>query len=210
MVERRDQVFTTFFSLRAFNPSTFTRKWPSTNGPFFNERAISCYSSTRRKRPHWACRTFLNPRTGPGTRWDFGQNGQTNRVPCAFGVRSTITVQPGLHSLYNTGSSGTIWDLRNGSTGLATGFGTTRFAARFAGRTRRFASALRAADRFVRIARILFCSLPRLSIHHGISRLSALPNKTSNYFLRSTTSVRTSTLWSVFFPSVGKAQGVCG
>jgi hypothetical protein len=28
-----------------------------------------------------------------------GQNGQTKRVPCAFGVRSTITDQPGLHSL---------------------------------------------------------------------------------------------------------------
>src|SRR5215470_7120226 len=40
IVERRDQVFTTFFSLRVFSPSTFSRKWPSTNGPFFNERAI--------------------------------------------------------------------------------------------------------------------------------------------------------------------------
>src|SRR5215470_8953674 len=173
MVERRDQVFTTFFSLRVFSASTFSRKWPSTNGPFFRERAT--YSSTRRKRPHWACRTFLNPRTGPGTRCDFGQNGQTKRVPCAFGVRSTMTVQPGLHSLYSTGSSGTICDLRNGSTGLATGFAATRFTTRFAGRTRRFAAALRPADRFVRIARILFCSLPQLSVHRGISRLSSLP-----------------------------------
>src|SRR5215471_6280866 len=41
IVERRDQVFTTFFSLRVFSPSTFSRKWPSTNGPFFNERAIA-------------------------------------------------------------------------------------------------------------------------------------------------------------------------
>src|SRR5690242_9381356 len=40
IVERRDQVFTTFFSLRVFNASTFSRKWPSTNGPFFNERAM--------------------------------------------------------------------------------------------------------------------------------------------------------------------------
>src|SRR5216683_2463273 len=65
------------------------------------------YSSTRRKRPHGARRIFLNPRTGPGTRCDFGQNGQTNRVPCAFAIRSTMTDQPGLHSLYRTGSSGT-------------------------------------------------------------------------------------------------------
>src|SRR5215467_3173024 len=40
IVERRDQVFTTFFSLRVFSASTFSRKWPSTNGPFFNERAM--------------------------------------------------------------------------------------------------------------------------------------------------------------------------
>src|SRR5437016_13222849 len=40
IVERRDQVFTTFFSLRVFRPSTFSRKCPSTNGPFFSERAI--------------------------------------------------------------------------------------------------------------------------------------------------------------------------
>src|SRR5438045_9328510 len=38
--ERRDQVLITFFSLRVFSPSTFTRRWPSTNGPFFSERAI--------------------------------------------------------------------------------------------------------------------------------------------------------------------------
>src|SRR5271169_6980233 len=40
IVERRDHVFTTFFSFRAFSPSTFSRRWPSTNGPFFVERAI--------------------------------------------------------------------------------------------------------------------------------------------------------------------------
>src|SRR6202166_5072544 len=40
MVERRDHVLITFFSLRVFRPSTFSRKWPSTNGPFFNERPI--------------------------------------------------------------------------------------------------------------------------------------------------------------------------
>src|SRR5215469_3256286 len=40
IVERRDQVLTTFFSLRVFRSSTFSRRWPSTNGPFFSERAI--------------------------------------------------------------------------------------------------------------------------------------------------------------------------
>src|SRR5215470_8406003 len=75
------------------------------------------YSSTRRKRPHCARRIFLNPRTGPGTRCDFGQNGQTNRVPCAFGMRSTTTDQPGLHNLYSTGSGGGA-TTRAGRTGL--------------------------------------------------------------------------------------------
>src|SRR5260370_10127179 len=41
IVERRDQVLITFFSLRVFSPSTLTRRWPSTNGPFFSERAIA-------------------------------------------------------------------------------------------------------------------------------------------------------------------------
>src|SRR6476660_5701252 len=40
IVDRRDHVFTTFFSLRVFSPSTFSRRWPSTNGPFFSERSI--------------------------------------------------------------------------------------------------------------------------------------------------------------------------
>src|SRR5947209_13716462 len=40
IVGRRDQVFTTFFSFRVFSPSTFSRRWPSTNGPFFSERPI--------------------------------------------------------------------------------------------------------------------------------------------------------------------------
>src|SRR4029077_5279291 len=40
MVDRRDHVLITFFSLRAFIPSTFSRRWPSMNGPFLSERAI--------------------------------------------------------------------------------------------------------------------------------------------------------------------------
>src|SRR5579863_5402865 len=40
IVERRDQVFTTFLSLALFNTSIFTLRCESTNGPFFVERAI--------------------------------------------------------------------------------------------------------------------------------------------------------------------------
>jgi hypothetical protein len=40
IVDRRDQVFTTFFSFRAFSASTLARRWSSMNGPFFSERGI--------------------------------------------------------------------------------------------------------------------------------------------------------------------------
>ena len=41
MVERRDQVRSTFFSLREFMASTRVCRKLSTNGPFFVERAIN-------------------------------------------------------------------------------------------------------------------------------------------------------------------------
>src|SRR5207237_736419 len=40
MVDRRDHVRSTFFSLREFMASTRVCRKPSTNGPFFVERAI--------------------------------------------------------------------------------------------------------------------------------------------------------------------------
>src|SRR5260370_842769 len=154
VVERRDQVFTTFFSLRVFRPSPFSRRWPSTNGPFFSERAIFLrYSSTLRKRPHCARRIFLKPRTGPGTRCDFGQNGHTNRVPCALGMRSTITDQPGWTCSYGTGSGGatTTFTGRAGLPALT----AVRFEdARFTGRlVRRLAAR---PVRVVLVARMVF------------------------------------------------------
>jgi hypothetical protein len=41
IVERRDQVFTTFLSLALFSTSIFTLRCSSTNGPFLVERAIN-------------------------------------------------------------------------------------------------------------------------------------------------------------------------
>jgi hypothetical protein len=47
IVDRRDHVLITFFSLRAFMPSTLILRWSSMNGPFLSERAIvSPYDST--------------------------------------------------------------------------------------------------------------------------------------------------------------------
>ena len=180
------------------------------------------YSSTRRKRPHWACRIFLNPRTGPGTRCDFGQNGQTNRVPSAFGVRSTITAQPGLHSLYNIGSSGTT----TLAAGLTAAFATVRFTARFTGRVRR--PVPRVAR--VRVARMFplspassaiasrdlrFCFVypgrSRSGLRPVHEKLKTYSRDPKNVYLRRCSIMRSvRLLCRVFFPNVGKAQGVCG
>jgi hypothetical protein len=131
------------------------------------------YSSTRRKRPHGARRIFLNPRTGPGTRCDFGQNGHTNRVPCAFGIRSTITAQPGLHSLYRTGSGGGTTTFPVGRAGFVL-FAAARFVAPFADRADRFAAARRndvrrPAVRVVRVALIAFALAGPLCHHRPAS-----------------------------------------
>src|SRR5258708_4598110 len=120
-------------------------------------------------RLHGARRIFLTPRTGPGTRCALGQNGQTNRVPCAFAIRSTMTAQPGLPSLYSTGSGGATATLTNGRTGLVL-FAVTRLAARlavrFTGRLRR------AADRVVCVARIAFALTGLALLHRPASNFS--------------------------------------
>src|SRR6266851_7284505 len=47
IVDRRDHVLITFFSLRAFIPATLIRRWSSMNGPFLSEPPIvSPYAST--------------------------------------------------------------------------------------------------------------------------------------------------------------------
>ena len=50
MVDRRDQVFTTFFSNRRLSSSIFFTKWSSTKGPFFSDlaKASSLYFLSRR------------------------------------------------------------------------------------------------------------------------------------------------------------------
>src|SRR5438477_11400223 len=66
IVERRDHVFTTFFSLRVFSASTFSRKWPSTNGPFFNERAIASLFLHSPQAAPLRPAHFFEPAHGPG------------------------------------------------------------------------------------------------------------------------------------------------
>jgi hypothetical protein len=98
-------------------------------------------------------------------------------VPCAFWICSTITDQPGLHSLYNTATGGaaTTFAGRNGFTAAGfTAFTAGRTVKRFADRfTTRFAAAflmlrraadLRAVRRVVLVARIASALSPRLLI----------------------------------------------
>jgi len=89
-----------------------------------------------------------------------------------------MTVQPGLHSLYNAGSSGTICDLRNGRTGLATGFAATRLTvARLRDVPGAFAAALPwlPTDCPNRSHRFLLTSRG-FQFHRRISRLSSCTN----------------------------------
>src|ERR1700722_16368787 len=94
------------------------------NGPFLSERGIfSSYSSTRRNFTHCARRIFRNPRTGPATRCESGQKGHTKRVPCAFGIFSTITAHPALHKRNRTCGAGASFEPVF-TTGLAARRGT--------------------------------------------------------------------------------------
>src|SRR3984957_20445599 len=94
------------------------------NGPFLSERGIfSSYSSTRRNFTHCARRIFRNPLTGPATRCESGQKGHTKRVPCAFGIFSTITAHPALHKRNRTCGAGASFEPVF-TTGLAARRGT--------------------------------------------------------------------------------------
>jgi hypothetical protein len=134
-------------------------------------------------------------------------------------MRSTITPHPGLHSLYSTGSGGTITGFRFARTGFATTFGAGFFAARL-GRERFTEALLRRAaavlpdldDRAALVA--IICSrraavfkLPGIFFSY---HCSLLVETLSAYFLRSTMFLSVRLLLRVFLPSVGKAHGVCG
>jgi hypothetical protein len=157
------------------------------NGPFLSERAIvsphhsilldapffpqalrlALYSSTRRHFTHCARRNLRNPRTGPGTRCETGQNGHTKRVPCAFGAFSTVTAHPGLHRRYSTctGTTGA-----NRLAGLAAGFAGAGAAGREVLAGLRVRETRRAAGRdpFDRVALIMIVSTsPRIPAAPG-------------------------------------------
>jgi len=166
------------------------------------------YSSTRRNLIHCARRSLRNPRTGPETRCDKVQKGQTNRVPCWLGCFSTSTAHPDLQNRYITGGTGTAAALPPGLApslpGLRAGF-AARAAACF-----RAPEARRAAAR-------LICETPmalsvNISGRAGIGPFllkSGLPF--SRYFFRRSAIIRSvRRLCRVLAPSVGKPQGVCG
>jgi hypothetical protein len=132
-------------------------------------------------------------------------------------MRSTITPHPGLHSLYSTGSGGTITGFRFARTGLAATFGAAFFAARLGRERFREALVRRAAavllvldERATRVA--IICSrraavfkLPGISLSYNCSLLD---ETLSAYFRRSTMFLSVRLLLRVFLPNVGNAQGV--
>jgi len=158
------------------------------------------YPSTLRILIHCARRTLLNPRTGPDTRCDTVQNGHTNRVPCAFGIVSTITAQPARHNRYCTCGAGTNFETFTAA--FAAGFtvrltarrGAAFLARRVAGRAARLVDL-----RDVRVAAIGFA--PKLQ----------LAAAAIFYLLRRSTIMRSlGRFFRVFAPNVGKPHGVCG
>src|SRR5215469_13280794 len=88
IVDRRDHVFTTFFSFREFSPSTFSRRCPSTNGPFLSERAIASLLLYAAQPPPLGVPHLLKPahRTGHtmGLRTERANEARTQRVRYAF------------------------------------------------------------------------------------------------------------------------------
>src|SRR5690349_24948383 len=73
MVERRDQVRSTFFSFLAFMFATFTLRCSSVNGPFFSD-LLMCYFLAFLLTIHLSVRLLLrvlNPRVG----WPQGVTG---------------------------------------------------------------------------------------------------------------------------------------
>src|SRR5260370_7804938 len=68
IVERRDHVLITFFSLRVFSPSTLMRRWPATTGPFFSQRAIDSLFLHSPQAAPLSPPPLLEPSYRPGTR----------------------------------------------------------------------------------------------------------------------------------------------
>src|SRR5260370_40815298 len=66
IVERRDQVLITSFSLCVFSPSTLMRRWPPTNGPFFSERAIDSLFLHSPQAAPWCSPHLLESSYRPG------------------------------------------------------------------------------------------------------------------------------------------------
>jgi len=108
IVERLDQVFTTFFFVaRVEALPLFRAGGRRQTALFFSERAIlSClllYSTQAAplRPPH-----FLEAAHRTGDAMHLGQNGQTKRVPCALGMRPQLPTSRACTVLYSTGSVG--------------------------------------------------------------------------------------------------------
>jgi hypothetical protein len=120
------------------------------------------------------------------------QNGHTKRVPCAFGVFSTITDQPGLQILYSTCSGGAAGCRERiaRTSGLTSGLAAclTLGLADFEDRTTDLrALEVRLEFRLTALdAAIVLLSLPRRAGYISITDSLNIPNS-RRYFLRRST-----------------------
>jgi len=87
--------------------------------------------STRRKRPHWACRIFLNPRTGPEHDAISGRTGKQSASPSHSGAVHTRPPSGLAATCRASAPTGTAACLRSGTApsppALVTSLGATRF-----------------------------------------------------------------------------------
>src|SRR5579885_154063 len=211
MVERRDQVFTTFFSFRAFRASTFSRRWPSTNGPFLSERAIDLLFLHAAQASPLRVPQLLETAHRPGNAVRPGTERANEPRALSIGdalddhrpARLAQLVQDRLRR-------------RHVSLGRGNGRLCRRSLRPLAGP----GAVLRPQGRPPRCCPTCpcrshgFCSQPAAFNSLRASRLNWIrPCKTRGnpvYLRRSTINLSVRLFRRVFFPKVGKAHGVCG
>src|SRR5229473_3282733 len=187
IVERRDHVLMTFFSLRVFSPSTLMRRWPSTNGPFFSERAIDALFLHSPQTAPLGPPHLLEPSYRPGNTVRLGAE-RANK-PRALCIRDP----------FHNDRPARLAQLVQNRLGWSH-HGLDQRTCR------------------LRVFRAdAFCPALGGPLHYPAAPCCSsftagfLASVTScTYFRRSTMCLSVRLLCRVFFPNVGKAQGVCG
>src|SRR5467141_2655509 len=204
IVERRDHVLITFFSLRVFSPSTLTRRWPSTNGPFLSERAIDSLFLHSPQAAPWCPPHLLEssyrPRNAVRLRAERANKPRALRIRNPFhDDRPARFAQLVQHRFWRSHCYLDQWTYRlRALRGYALGGGFSRALQQ---------PAASCCGSCCACCSHCFCS------HRAVlPSPPGLPPQLTfrSYFLRSTMCLSVRLLFRVFLPNVGKAHGVCG